>query len=567
MNCRKKQIQAQLNNEINTHRVIPEMSKYIIGIDTGGTFTDAVLLEKENGKFIASAKKPTTHQQLAIGTGETLAALLNDTGISVEQIDSLVVSSTLATNSVVENKGARVALLIIGYVRHFKLPVKAVIYLKGGHTITGAEEEPLELEYLVEMVHGLKNEVDAYGVCSAMSIKNPAHELVAEKAISMLDPKPVFCSHRTSNIAGMKERAATAGLHAKLMPVMQEYIQGIEKAMLKLKLDCPVFIVSGNGKTISAENAAQFAGSTVASGPACTAQFGAMQTRGDALVIDVGGTTTDIAMIREGAPLLAEEGCQIGGWRTHVEAVDMVTGGIGGDSHTFIDRKGNVRLGPNRVMPVSMAQDITDVESWLGVEEQAKLIVCYPENIADTDDEITAYLRKVSAATPHQLRHATGLAGITLEKQLEIMAHRQQIYECGFTPTDALHVLGKLDIGDKQVAQKAADILGAAISMSGEEFSRMVVHTAEEQIETLIIDYVISHYWGNSLTGFLSERNAHPVLGVNFSLKIPLIGIGAAARLLLPEVARKLNTTISFPENCEVGNAIGAAMIGVQLAT
>jgi N-methylhydantoinase A/oxoprolinase/acetone carboxylase beta subunit len=566
MNCRKKQIQAQLNRETNTHRVIPEMSKYIIGIDTGGTFTDAVLLEKENGKIVAAAKKPTTHQQLATGTGDTLAALLKDSGISADQIDSLVVSSTLATNSVVENKGARVALLVIGYVRHFKLPVKAVIYLKGGHTITGAEEEPLELEYLVEMVQGLKNEVDAYGVCSAMSIKNPAHELVAEKAISMLDPKPVFCSHRTSNIAGMRERAATAGLHAKLMPVMQEYLQGIEKAMQGLQLNCPVYIVSGNGSTISAENAAQFAGSTVASGPACTAHFGAMQTSEDALVIDVGGTTTDIAMIKEGAPLLAEEGCQIGGWRTHVEAVDMVTGGIGGDSHTFIDSKGNVRLGPNRVVPLSMAKNIADVESWLGVEEQAKLIVCYPENIADTDDELTTYLSKVSAATPHQLRSATGLAGITLEKKLERMAHRQQIYECGFTPTDALHVLGKLEIGDNRVAQKAADLLGTAVNMSGEDFSRMIVHTAEEQIETLIIDYVIRHYWGNSLTSFLSQRNAHPVLGVNFSLKIPLIGIGAAARLLLPEVAKRLNTTVSFPENCEVGNAIGAAMIGIQLA-
>jgi N-methylhydantoinase A/oxoprolinase/acetone carboxylase beta subunit len=542
------------------------MSNYIIGIDTGGTFTDAVLIEKESETIVATAKKPTTHQQLAIGTGNTLTALLEDSGISVDQIDSLVVSSTLATNSVVENKGARVALLVIGYVRHFKLPVKAVVYLKGGHTITGAEEEPLELEYLVEMVQGLKNEVDAYGVCSAMSIKNPAHELVAEKAISMLDPKPVFCSHRASTIAGMRERAATAGLHAKLMPVMQEYLQGIHKAMEELQLECPVYIVSGNGSTISADNATQFAGNTVASGPACTAHFGAMQTGEDALVIDVGGTTTDIAMIKDGKPLLAEEGCQIGNWRTHVEAVDMVTGGIGGDSHTFIDSKGKVILGPNRVVPISMAKTGIDVESWLGVEEQAKLIVCYPANIAD-NDEVTNYLRKVSAATPHQIRQATGIAGITLEKKLERMAHLQQIYECGFTPTDALHVLGKIDIGDTEVAHKAADILGAATNMSGEEFSRMIVHTAEEQIETLIIDYVIRHYWGNSLTGFLSERNAHPVLGVNFSLKIPLIGIGAAARLLLPEVAKRLNTTVSFPANCEVGNAIGAAMIGIQLST
>ncbi len=139
------------------------MKKYIIGIDTGGTYTDAVLMEEATEKIVAAAKEPTTHRKLAIGTGRALASLLDQSKVSVDQIESLVVSSTLATNSVVENKGARVALLVIGYVRHFKLPVTAVIYLKGGHTITGEEEQPLDLEYLVEIVERLKTEVDAYG--------------------------------------------------------------------------------------------------------------------------------------------------------------------------------------------------------------------------------------------------------------------------------------------------------------------------------------------------------------------------------------------------------------------
>lgn len=541
------------------------MSQYIIGIDTGGTFTDAVMLESASGNIVASAKRPTTHQKLAMGTVDALRALLTESGVESHQISSIVVSSTLATNSVVENKGARVALLVIGYVKHFKLPVKAVIYIKGGHTIIGEEEEPLDIEYLVEMVSGLRSEVDAYGVCSAMSIKNPAHELVAEKAISMLDPKPVFCSHRTSDIAGMKERAATAGLHAKLMPVMQEYLKGIAEAMTELELECPVSIVSGNGSTIRSDKAVEFAGSTVASGPACTAHFGALQTSEDALVIDIGGTTTDIAMINSGEPILAKDGCQIGGWRTHVEAVDMVTGGIGGDSHACVNAKGEITLGPGRVVPISMAQSIQTAENWLGTEEQAKLIVCHPDNFTDKRDEVDEFLLKAGSSTPYEIRQATGIAGITLEKKLERMNHRQQIYECGFTPTDALHVLGHIDIGDIDAARKAAEILGSSKNMSPEEFSRHIINQAEDKIETLILDYVIQHFWGNSLTGFLNQRNAHPVLGVNFSLKIPLIGIGAAARYLLPAVAEKLNTSVTFPQNCEVGNAIGAAMIGLQI--
>jgi len=538
------------------------MQNYIIGIDTGGTFTDAVLMEKTSGRIIATAKKPTTHHRLSDSTGAALAALLQGSGIAPTEIEAVAVSSTLATNSVVENKGARVALFVIGYVKHFKLPVKAVIFVKGGHTIMGEEEEPLELDYLVSLLHSLKDEVDAYGVCAAMSMVNPTHELVAEKAISMIDPKPVFCSHRISQTAGMRERAATAGLHAKLMPIMQDYVNGVERAMESQGLTCPMLVIGGNGKTVAASQVVEQAGVTVASGPACTAYFGARQTTGNALVIDIGGTTTDMAMIADGHPLMAIEGCQIGQWRTHVEAVDMSTGGIGGDSHVVIDEKGNITLGPSRVVPLAMADCLPPIENWLGTGDRSKLITLRQESaLSRKDDELTAFLVAHGRATPERIRRETGLSGITLGRDLEQMARRQQIYECGFTPTDALHVLGRISLGNSEQALSGARALGREIGMEPEVFAEMVLRRTEEQIETLLIDYVIQHYWGNSLANFISTCNDHPVLGVDFSLKIPLIGIGAAARHFLPNVAARLATSVTFPEHCEVGNAIGAALI------
>ncbi len=539
------------------------MQKYIIGIDTGGTFTDAVLVDKQSARVIATAKKPTTHYQLAKGTGEALAELFHRADLSPGQIDAVIVSSTLATNSVVENKGARVAVIVIGYVKHFKLPVKAVVFVKGGHTITGAEEQPLDLDYLVTLVSGLKTEVDAYGVCSAMSMKNPTHELVTEKAISMLDPKPVFCSHRISNLVGMQERAATAGLHAKLMPVMQEFIGGVQKAMEKKQLECPLMVVGGNGKAMDAARAINEAGLTVASGPACTAHFGASKSRSDCLVIDVGGTTTDIAMIEKGHPLLASEGCQIGHWKTHVEAVDMHTGGIGGDSYVQVDGKGQLFIGPARVTPLSMATELKPVEEWLAGGDRAKLIVLRPEAMSEVEDnELTRLLRKERQLTPATIRERTGLGGIPLEVQLEKLGRKQQIFECGFTPTDALHVLGTIDLGDRARAAQGAALLGATMQLSAEDFSRLVIERTEQLIENLIVDYIIQRYWKNTLAGFISSCKAHPVLGVDFSIKLPLIGIGAAARYFLPKVAENLRTSVEFPEHCEVGNAIGAAIIG-----
>ena len=538
------------------------MQKYIIGIDTGGTFTDAVLMDRETGVILATAKKPTTHHRLDEGTGSALAALLQGSGIPPAEIAAVAVSSTLATNSVVENKGARVALFVIGYVKHFKLPVKAVIFVKGGHDIMGVEEEPLELEYVVNLLHSLRDEVDAYGVCAAMSMVNPTHELVVEKAISMIDPKPVFCSHRISQTAGMQERAATAGLHAKLMPLMQDYVSGVEKAMAAQGLSCPMLVIGGNGKIVSSSRAVEQAGVTVASGPACTACFGARQTDGNALVIDVGGTTTDIAMIENGQPLMAAEGCQIGQWRTHVEAIDMSTGGIGGDSHVLVDEKGRISIGPSRVVPLSMAPELPSAVEWLGTGDRGKLIILRPEATpGGKADELTAFLASHGQATPEMIRSSTGLSGVPLSRDLEQLTRRQQIYECGFTPTDALHVIERISLGDRKRAVEGAEVLAAALGLDVESFCELVIRQTEEQIENLVIDHLIQHYWGNSLAGFLSTRHNHPVLGVEFSLKIPLIGIGAAARHFLPRVAERLATTVTFPENCEVGNAIGAALV------
>jgi N-methylhydantoinase A/oxoprolinase/acetone carboxylase beta subunit len=542
------------------------MEKYIIGIDTGGTYTDAVLLEKQSGRIVAKAKRPTTHFALTRGTGEALTELLKTSGVAPKDVDTVAISSTLATNSVVENKGARVAVIVIGYVRHFKLPVTAVVFVKGGHTIQGEEEEPLDLDYLVTLVDGLRNEVDAYGVCSAMSMKNPTHELVTEKAITMLDPKPVFCSHRISQLTGMQERAATAGLHAKLMPVMEGFVSGVQKAMAEQGLACPVVVIGGNGKAIAADRAVAEAGITVASGPACTAHFGAARGEKECLVIDVGGTTTDIAMIENGRPLLAADGCQVGLWKTYVEAIDMHTAGIGGDSHVHIDEHGQLSIGPSRVTPLAMAgTEMVPPADWLGTADRSRLIVLRPEAMADAPaSELTDLLRVTGRLTPATIRERTGLGGIPLDVQLEQLSRNQQIFECGFTPTDALHVLGAIDLGDRTAALEGAEILGRVMDMSGRDFAGLVVLRTEELIENMIIDYIIQHYWQNSLTGFIATRKNHPVLGVDFSIKIPLIGIGAAARYFLPAVAKRLGTNVTFPDNCEVGNAIGAAMIGLS---
>ncbi len=540
-----------------------DMPKYIIGIDTGGTYTDAVLLDVTDNSILATAKVPTSHHQLAFSTAKALETLLQKADIDAKQISRLALSTTLATNAVIENKGARVAAFVIGYVKHFKLPITATVFIKGGHNIMGKEEEALDLDNIVDTIQGLKNEVDAYAVCSAMSMKDPSHEMVTEKAITMMDPKPVFCSHTISHQAGMQERTATAALHAKLMPLMQDYTAGVQAAAIKNKLACPIVLIAGNGEQVSINDAAEQAGITVASGPACTAGFGAAQGTENALVIDVGGTTTDIAMIRDGKTVLSPDGCKVGRWQTHVEAVDMFTGGIGGDSHVLLNDKGEIHLGPGRVIPLSMTNDFPQPEQWLGTEQNGKCIALVPElDSSGNKDAILTYLIENGPSTATGIKEATGLSGVPLEKHLEQLAREQLTLETGFTPTDALHVLGKISIGDATQAEAGATILAKLANMEVDAFCRKILRLTEEKIENLLIDYVIHHYWGKSLTAFINSRNDHPALGVQFRLKMPLIGIGAAAKYFLPNVAEKLGTSVEFPEHCEVGNGVGAALLG-----
>lgn len=538
------------------------MNKYIIGIDTGGTFTDAVLIEKSTGKVIQITKTPTTHHILSEGIANALQDILALSTISPDNIEKVAISSTLATNAVVENKGARVAVLVIGYVKHFKLPVQAVLFIKGGHNITGEEEEPLDLDYLVSLIANLDDEVDAFGVCSSMSIKNPAHELVAEKAIAMIAPKPVFCSHRISQQAGMRERAATAGLHAKLMPLMQEFITGVNEAMENQQLTCPMVIIGGNARPIHSQKAVKHAGMTVASGPACTTLFGLQHNDTHALIIDVGGTTTDITMIENGQPLFSREGCHIGDWKTHVEAINMLTRGIGGDSHVVVDKNNRIQIGPRRVTPISTSRCPSSPDIWLGRDKKSKCIdVIATSDTTPITSELLETLQDQGPCTINTLQHLTGVSGISLDKQLEHLSRQQRIRETGFTPTDALHVLGKIEFGITDKAISAAAILGDYFNLSAVDFARVVVERTVENIENVILEFVTSHYWQKSLVNFISTRHDHSVLGVDFTLKIPLIGIGAAAQHFLPQIAKRLHTQVYFPENYQVGNAIGAAYI------
>ncbi len=543
---------------------------FVIGIDTGGTYTDTVIFDPRARRVMASAKTPTTAHDPALAIGRGLETVLAASAITPDRIAMVTVSTTLATNALVEDKGAEVGLFIIGFDKRMSIPAADLRYVPGGHKAKGVESEPLGMDFLIQGIAEMRRGVDAYAVCSMLAFDDPTHELVAAKAIELMDPKPVFCSHQASSRPGMQERATTAVLNARLLPVMRDFLRSIAASMQRLDLNCPVRIVRGNCQAMDLDQALRNSSSTVASGPAATALFGGMAAQGrTALIVDVGGTTTDITLIRDGAPVIREEGMVIGSWRTHVQAVEMYTVGLGGDSLTRLDSGENFSLGPARVMPLCQAHlhaqgQILDIlrapQTWIGPNLASQCVALAP-GAQPGGDPILSWLAANGSATPTRLRQELNLAESSLDKAIARHQAGRTIIACGFTPTDALHVLGQLHLGEVEPARRGAEALAAGLGLSPEAFCAQILDRARQTIATTILTSLSDREVGPALSRFLHRAEPNPLLDISIRLKPKIIGIGAAAPYLLPEVAATLGTTVVFPDHYAVGNAVGAALM------
>ena len=539
-----------------------------VGIDTGGTYTDAVLMDLRTREVLRTAKTPTTHHDLRIGVERVLEMVLEGSEVNPSDIGLAAVSTTLATNAVLEDRGDTVGCIAIGNPSPLDLPVLAQHYVPGGHLIGGAEAEPLHLESLLEGVNVMrKSGAEAYAVCSVMSMENPTHELVAAKTINLIDEdKPVFCSHECSDLPGFKDRAATTVLNARFTSVMQRFTDGVEQSLRKHGIDCPMRILRGNATDLPLREGARHAVETVGSGPAATTWFGKSMARvRDAVVVDVGGTSTDVTLVENGLPVLMEHGQRIGQWDTHVHSLAMYTAAAGGDSLVTVSDKDRMRVGPRRVLPLCLTPDLPAPETWLGTGLNARMIFPGPGLTPENADEpLLRLLLEKGPATAETLRQPLSMSTLEVERKLDKYARKQLVMESGFTPTDALHVLGRLDLGDSAPASGGAEALATIMGISPEELAGLAVRMVQEAIEDAIVRHLLNWEGAQGLENLQDRRQSFKRLRLRFSLDTPLVGVGAAAHLLLPAVADSLRTNIILPEHYAVGNALGALLLAME---
>lgn len=580
-----------------------------LGIDTGGTYTDAVLFDHSTGQVLCSAKALTTRRDLSIGINAAIEAVLRQPGApSPTQVDLAALSTTLATNAIVEGQGSPVCLILIGYdpelIEQYgfetDLVTDDVVYIRGGHDIHGDEAMPLDEETLLQAALTRKDKVEAFALSGYFAVRNPAHELRARALIEESTGLPVTCGHELTSRLNSVRRATTVALNARLVPLLRELIDTLRQTLANHEISAPLMVVKGDGSLVRAEWAMKRPIETILSGPAASA-VGAWQLARQFLgkdgslaasppaaapavwVVDVGGTTTDIAALRDGRPILNPEGAQVGQWRTMVEAVDVHTVGLGGDSTIRLHAPRQLTIGPQRVVPLSLLASqypevVDDLRGQVTApprdDAAAQFLLTRRPPTRPLDEDEAALLKRL-AYGPTSISRLTRefRFGALLQHRIERLVGERLILRAGFTPTDALHALGRLHLWNDEAARLGAQILARQGRFEPDALCRAAVEGVSNRATRALVSKVLSDQshlpnWEQEPTAaFLLEQalddGHHGDLSFHMILRQPIVAIGAPVQAYMPRVAEQLHTPLIIPTHAEVANAVGAVAGGV----
>ncbi|OGN89270.1 MAG: hypothetical protein A2Y88_10215 [Chloroflexi bacterium RBG_13_48_10] len=563
--------------------------KTVIGIDTGGTYTDAVLLDKVSGIVRRKAKAITTPDDLSMGIAQAIKGLGE---VNYKQVQMVSISTTLATNAIVEGQGGRVALLLIGYDQELmeeqglakRLPVVAMYYIGGGHDVKGEEAAPLDTDSAIRAIREIRDQVDAFAVSGYFSVLNPDHEIRIRNLIQEQTSAPVVCGHELTSKLNALKRVSTVVLNARLLPLISHLLDSVKKVLNEIGCHSRLMVVKGDGSLISEGMARQCPVDTILSGPAASA-IGAefLANVSDAIVVDMGGTTTDIAILEKGLPWNNPAGAVVGGWQTCVQAADLRTIGIGGDSHIQVDEGKALRIGPRRAIPLfrlgaqcpEIVQELGNraITDWTseGIQPTDYLAIVNSVNgisLSQTESKLINALRQ----SPKSLIRLRQIVGDNLH-QAERLEMLGIVRRAGLTPSDVLFSVTNQIGGNEEAAHIGTKIIARQLRISVDEVSRLVLQKVSIMIAKEILDKLVSDMtfhslfsaplaWEKLLECLLGDSD-FPDLSGYIKVRKPIIAIGAPVACFIPHVADRLHTQCIIPAHAEVGNAVGAAVASI----
>ncbi|MEE9496037.1 MAG: hydantoinase/oxoprolinase family protein, partial [Desulfobacterales bacterium] len=455
--------------------------------------------------------------------------------------------------------------------------------VSGRLEITGKEIDPVnELQVRLiarEMVK--RFQVKAFAVSGFAGTINPEHELLVQRLLHEETGLFVTCGHELSDLLNFRTRAMTAVLNARIIPRSIDLLDNIEGVLLKHGIKALIVVVKGDGTLMSAEMARERPVETILSGPAASVAGAHYLTDcEDAIVVDVGGTTSDIAAFQKGEVKICKNGADIGGFKTHVKALEIRTAGLGGDS--FISwEKDHFEISPQRVGPIA----------WLGAKDpgthKALRYMMYHPGSYQSSTKTMQILIKTGAVDNMSLTNQEKEIVKLLEKRpysLDELAkyvetpHRMLLHlthlednfiiqRCGLTPTDLLHVTEKFDRWDKKASLKICKLVSQITGLEVKELAEKILEQFIKKLAKEILEKELVEKTGHPglkeskscqviIDHILSGADKDHVLQAKLSK--PIIAIGAPVQNFLPGAAKLLNARLIIPKNEDVANAVGA---------
>ena len=471
----------------------------LLGLDVGGTFTDAVIIDGH--RVVASGKRRTTKDNLMQGIGEALDAVL--TGCNTSNIEQVTLSTTVVTNTIVEQKEQVVDLYVVtGPGRNVDdiFPVSP-IYLQGytDHRGIVVESTPLNaVRDIAKMVQS-RSGTDLAAVSAKFGVRNPQEELsITEELKDKYNT--ISNGSLLSGSLNFPRRTISAYFNSAVTPVFTIFKCNVEEALSIRNIKAPLHILKADGGSLPMEHMVSRPVETAFTGPAATVLgLSALGAIGEehTVALDIGGTTTDISLWKQGRPLMTKNGVSIREYPSAVRSFAVTSVGIGGESVVRIV-DGDVTVGPERVGPSAA---LGGAEPTLG----DALIVLGYASYGDTE---------------------------LAEQAMEVLANRLNASVKDDTTRTLQQLTGTMTAFDmaRQVVDKALQIIQRGIDE--------VVRAENKRPIYVVADIV------------------------NPDVFVPaqIVVVGGTAPSLGPSIGEYLNLPVTIPENAAVANAIGAAL-------
>lgn len=523
--------------------------RYNIGIDVGGTNTDGVLYDCIEKKIAASVKMPTEHTSYAKAISGALESLIGSCKKSGMEVASLNISTTISTNTLLEDKIEPSNLILIGFERypHIVSEIEktirplSIFKVRGGHNGWGKERECFDREAVANFEKGRAGEL--FTVSSFYSPRNPQHEITAKEILLSNGSGHVTCGHELSySKLNAVKRTVTAYLNTSLVPVAGRLLDDLRSVSKKFKLSCPIMFLKSDSTLVPAEWCRRFPIEMIYSGPAASLRGAYYIAEGDQqssfIVADIGGTSTDIGRIEKGRAVFSEEGAKVGSYKTMIPSLDIMSIALGGDSRVEISETKKISVGPKRSVPLCRASEAFNISAKCLIDSMKREYLsessfAQPLNSRIESPDLSGYIdfQRTGKEPSRPQSDATNI--FAMEKWFG--------KEFSYTPTDAFNTLGLSEVGEAGISKAASLIIGKHCGMGSSDLAKETLLKANSMLEYSINEYT-------SQCGLL-----------------PRVYVGMPAKVFA-KLGKNKEIKIFVPQNGDVAGAVGAAVSSIELS-